>query len=205
MDIYKVMLFLREATCRSKKHSLCFFAKEIVNEHGPSLTAKLSFTLHQYMPSGTTCIRFQLFKSHIDKMQCVRLQPRQMQCSHGRICWFVLPIDVFPSHSQVVAANLMMPLAIFRLIASSNKGEMAIMREQFWLSALLMLARWAAGVRICEEVGDLWHRGRSPVSSMGVERQERGLVGWGVTEKFCVKVLKFEIVNSRNLLNYFRG
>jgi hypothetical protein len=30
-------------------------------------------------------------------------------------------------------------------------------------------------------------------------------VGWGVTEKFCVKVLKFEIVNSRNLLNYFRG
>ena len=28
-------------------------------------------------------------------------------------------------------------------------------------------------------------------------------MGRGVTEEFCVKVLKFEIVNSRNLFNYF--
>ena len=31
------------------------------------------------------------------------------------------------------------------------------------------------------------------------------MVWMGVTEEFCVKVLKFEIVNSRNLFNYFSG
>jgi hypothetical protein len=39
---------------------------------------------------------------------------------------------------------------------------------------------------------------------MGVSRQdEHGLVGRGVTEEFCVKVLKFEIMNSRKLFNHF--
>ncbi len=37
----------------------------------------------------------------------------------------------------------------------------------------------------------------------GCEQQEHGLVGRGVTEEFCVKVLKFEIMNSRNLFHYF--
>ncbi len=37
---------------------------------------------------------------------------------------------------------------------------------------------------------------------MGVSSQ-RGLVGRGVTEEFYTKVLKSEIMNSRNLINYF--
>ena len=38
----------------------------------------------------------------------------------------------------------------------------------------------------------------------GRERQdEYGLVGRGVTEEFCMKVLNLEILNSRNLFNYF--
>ena len=36
------------------------------------------------------------------------------------------------------------------------------------------------------------------------ERQDKhGLVGQGVTEEFCVKVLKFEIMNSWKSFNYF--
>jgi hypothetical protein len=34
-------------------------------------------------------------------------------------------------------------------------------------------------------------------------REERGLVGQGDKEEFCMKVLKFEIVNSQNVFNYF--
>jgi hypothetical protein len=41
------------------------------------------------------------------------------------------------------------------------------------------------------------------VGSMGVECGERGLWVECHTEEFCVKVLKFEIMNSRNLFNYF--
>ena len=37
----------------------------------------------------------------------------------------------------------------------------------------------------------------------GREWQEHGLVGRGVMEELCVKILKFEIVNSRNSFHYF--
>ena len=46
--------------------------------------------------------------------------------------------------------------------------------------------------------------GRSAVGSMGMHGQrERGLWVECHTEEFCVKVLKFEIENSRKSFNYF--
>ena len=58
------------------------------------------------MPSGTTCTKFQVFKSQIDKMKCVQLQQSsKMHSSHGLICRFMLPIDNFPSIVQVVAGR----------------------------------------------------------------------------------------------------
>ena len=45
--------------------------------------------------------------------------------------------------------------------------------------------------------------GRSAVGSMGMGSGERGLWVECHTEEFCVKVLKFEIENSRKSFNYF--
>ncbi len=49
---------------------------------------------------------------------------------------------------------------------------------------------------------DEWSIARASVDE---RERERGLVGRGVTEEFCVKVLKFEIMNSRKSFNYFSG
>ncbi len=49
---------------------------------------------------------------------------------------------------------------------------------------------------------DEWSIARASVNE---RERERGLVGRGVTEEFCVKVLKFEIINSQKSFNYFSG
>jgi hypothetical protein len=49
---------------------------------------------------------------------------------------------------------------------------------------------------------DEWSIARASVDE---RERERGLVGRGVTEEFCVKVLKFEIVNSQKSFIYFSG
>jgi hypothetical protein len=48
------------------------------------------------------------------------------------------------------------------------------------------------------------HAGRSPVGSIGMGSAS-GLWVKCHTEEFCMKVLKFEIVNSRKLFIYFSG
>ena len=48
----------------------------------------------------------------------------------------------------------------------------------------------------------VWGRSRAEVSSI-TQKDERGLWVECHTEEFCVKILKFEIVNSRKLSIYF--
>ena len=74
-----------------------------------------------------------------------------------------------------------------------SAGDLALMMESSW-------ARW---VGKC--VGRSRRRSRRspPVGSIG--SGERGLWVECHMEEFCVKVLKFEIMNSRKSFNYFSG